>query len=148
MKMVLPLTVLMICCAGHSLGQQTSPTSENPATASPAGSEPSVYNVGGAVTPPAVLKKVGPTWPKNARKRRIEGRCLIALVVDAEGNPQDIHVLRSIGENLTGKDKAAAAELDRAALQAVAEYRFVPAQKDGKPVPVRVNVEVNFKLMN
>jgi protein TonB len=36
--------------------------------------------------------------------------------------------------------------LDQKAMEAVSKWRFRPATKDGKPVPVMVNVEVHFRL--
>jgi TonB family protein len=36
--------------------------------------------------------------------------------------------------------------LDEKAIEAVKQWRFAPARKDGKPVPVAVDVEVNFRL--
>jgi TonB family protein len=56
-------------------------------------------------------------------------------VVDANGLPQDIKVQRSLGMGL-----------DEEAIKAVKRWRFQPAMKDGKPVPVMINVQVNFRL--
>jgi TonB family protein len=36
--------------------------------------------------------------------------------------------------------------LDQKALDAVKQWKFEPAMKDGKPVAVQINVEVNFRL--
>jgi protein TonB len=36
--------------------------------------------------------------------------------------------------------------LDERALEAVREYKFKPAMENGKPVPVQLNIEVNFKI--
>jgi periplasmic protein TonB len=61
--------------------------------------------------------------------------CLISLIVDAQGNPQNPRVVQRLGMGL-----------DEKALEAVLKYRFKPAKKDGKPVPVRISVMVNFRL--
>jgi outer membrane biosynthesis protein TonB len=37
--------------------------------------------------------------------------------------------------------------LDEKAIEAVSQYRFKPAMKDGVPVPVKITVEVNFHLI-
>jgi len=55
--------------------------------------------------------------------------------VDAHGYPENPRVVRSLGMGL-----------DEKALEAVQRYRFKPAMKDGKPVPVTILVEVNFRL--
>jgi TonB family protein len=57
------------------------------------------------------------------------------LVVDANGLPQNIKVQRALGMGL-----------DEEAVKAVKRWRFQPATKDGEPVPVMINVEVNFRL--
>ena len=61
---------------------------------------------------------------------------MLWLVVDADGLPQKIRVQRSLGMGL-----------DEVAVNAVKQWRFQPAKKDGKPVQVMINVEVNFKLV-
>ena len=62
---------------------------------------------------------------------------IVSLIVDANGNPQNVHVVRSLGMGL-----------DEKALEAVRQYKFKPAmdQTTHKPVPVPINVEVRFRL--
>jgi len=57
------------------------------------------------------------------------------MIVAPDGAPQHIQVVRSLG---TG--------LDEKAVEAVSKYRFKPAMLNGKPVPVRITDEVNFRL--
>jgi TonB family protein len=59
----------------------------------------------------------------------------VQLTVDEHGMPQDMCVLKEAGYGL-----------DKKAFQAVAKYRFAPATMNGSPVPVRLSVEVDFKL--
>lgn len=54
--------------------------------------------------------------------------------VDADGNPQELRVVRGINE-----------VLDQKALEAVAKFRFKPAMKGKQQVPVRMTIEVNFR---
>ena len=56
------------------------------------------------------------------------------MLVNTDGNPEQVHVVKSFGP-----------EFDKAAVAAVEQYRFRPALQNGKPVPVKVNVEVNFR---
>ena len=60
---------------------------------------------------------------------------LLNLTVDANGTPENVHVLRGAGNGL-----------DEKAVEAVKQYKFKPGMDDGKPVAVTMNVEVNFKL--
>ena len=112
-----------------------------------------VYHVGHGVRPPRIVSSVDPQYTDLARKKKISGICVVELVVDTEGKPQNVRVVRSIGTDLKsiGKDldpklQKAAEGLDQNAVNAVSRYQFIPAEYQGMPVPVRVNVEVNFKL--
>ncbi len=95
-----------------------------------------VYRVGGGISAPVPLNTVEAEFSDEARRAKYQGVCLIEMIVDAHGNPVDPHVVRPLGMGL-----------DEKALEAVRQYRFKPAMKDGKtPVPVMITVEVNFRL--
>ena len=105
-----------------------------------------VYRVGHGVRPPRVITAVDPEYTDLARKKKISGICVVGLVVDAQGNPQNVRVVRSIGKDLDPKLQKAANGLDQNAINAVSKYRFSPGEYQGKPIPVQVNIEVSFKL--
>src|SRR6202789_2771370 len=92
------------------------------------------YRVGGGVSAPKVLYDPDPEYSEEARKAKYQGTVVLWLVVAPDGKPQDIKVQRSLGMGL-----------DEKAIEAVRQWRFEPAKKDGQPVPVRINVEVNFR---
>jgi periplasmic protein TonB len=95
-----------------------------------------VYQVGGGITAPVPLNNVEAEFSDEARRAKYQGVCLISLIVDANGNPQNPRVMRPLGMGL-----------DEKALEAVRKYRFKPAhKKDGTAVPVMISVEVNFRL--
>jgi TonB family protein len=95
-----------------------------------------LYRVGGGVSAPVPLNSVEAEFSDEARRAKYQGVCLISLIVDAQGNPQNPRVIRALGMGL-----------DEKALEAVRKYKFKPAMKDGKtPVPVMITVEVNFRL--
>jgi TonB family protein len=95
-----------------------------------------IYKVGGNVSRPVVRKKVDAEFSDQARRAKYQGVCILALIVDAQGNPQNVHVIRALGMGL-----------DEKAMEAVRKYKFKPAMKDGKtPVPVMITVEVDFRL--
>lgn len=95
-----------------------------------------LYRVGGGVSAPVALNNVEAEFSDEARRAKYQGVCLISLIVDAQGNPQNPRVIRTLGMGL-----------DEKALEAVRKYKFRPAMKDGKtPVPVMISVEVNFRL--
>jgi TonB family protein len=94
-----------------------------------------VFRVGGEVSAPVVLNSPTARFSDEARRTRTQGVCMLALIVDTNGIPQNVHVVQSLGMGM-----------DEKAIEAVSRYRFKPAMKDGKPVPVMVNIEVNFRL--
>jgi protein TonB len=91
--------------------------------------------IGGGVSSPELIFKVDPEFSEEARKAKFAGIVLVNLVVDQNGNPQNVHVLRGVGMGL-----------DQKAVAAVKQYKFKPAKEAGKPVAVELNVEVNFQI--
>jgi protein TonB len=94
-----------------------------------------VFHVGGGVSSPRPLDTPDPEYSEEARRAKYQGTCLLWLIVGPDGRPHDIKVARSLGMGL-----------DEKAMEAVRNWRFEPAMKDGKPVAVQINVEVNFRL--
>lgn len=95
-----------------------------------------VYRVGGQISAPVLTHGVDPEFSDEARRSKYQGICLISVIVDAQGNPQNPRVVRPLGMGL-----------DEKALEAVRQFKFKPALKDGKtPVPVMMTVEINFRL--
>ena len=94
-----------------------------------------VYHVGGGVRKPEVLYSVDPEFSEEARKAKFSGNVLVDLIVDENGLPSHVHIARGVGMGL-----------DEKAVEAVRQYKFKPATKDGKPVKVELTVEVNFQI--
>lgn len=86
-------------------------------------------------TAPRLISKIEPQYTEEARRAGISTVILCALVVSAEGVPEDIQVLRGAGFGL-----------DENAVKAVSTWRFEPAKKDGAPVRYPARVEVSFRL--
>jgi TonB family protein len=94
-----------------------------------------IYHPGGGVSAPQVIFAPDPEFSDEARRAKYQGICVVTLIVDAQGNPQHIRVVRPLGMGL-----------DEKAVKAVRQYRFKPAVYQGHPVAVEVNVEVNFRI--
>lgn len=90
----------------------------------------------GGVSLPVVVFRPDPEYSEDARKARFQGVVLVEIVVDPSGATRDVRVVNSAGLGL-----------DEKATEAVSRWRFRPAKKDGKPVPVRATVEVHFRLL-
>ena len=144
--------LLLFALAQQAPMSTTPSTSDGAQTTAPAQLTPTqpggadVFNAVKDVTPPRVTHTANPKWPKNARNTTFSGIVVIGLVVDAQGKPTQVHVVRSLDSVNVGIDHAAALSLDQAAFDAVCKYRFHPATKNGTPVPVALNVEINFHL--
>jgi TonB family protein len=96
----------------------------------------SVYRPGvGGVTNPIPIVTPEAEFSDEARRNKYQGICMISIIVDARGYPQDPRILRALGMGL-----------DEKAIEAVQRYRFKPALKDGKPVASIITVAVNFRL--
>jgi protein TonB len=95
-----------------------------------------VFRVGGGVTAPALVYKVEPEYSEEARKAKYQGTVLLYIQVDPTGKAVNMRVLHSLGLGL-----------DEKAMEAVKKWKFKPGFKDGKPVTVEAQIEVNFRLL-
>ena len=95
-----------------------------------------VYSPGGEVSPPRLISAPDPIFPRSAHNAKgpFTGFCVLKLVVDSTGKPGDIQIVRSLGP-----------DFDESAINAVKQYRFSPAKREGVAVPVAVHIEVNFR---
>lgn len=105
-----------------------------------------VSAIGGNVLAPKPIKTADPSFSKEgvefAHKvmkdqhvKTFEAQSTVRFIVDANGIPHSICVLKEAGHGL-----------DRNAVEAVAQWRFKPATRDDQPVPVRLTTEIIFKL--
>jgi TonB family protein len=93
------------------------------------------YRPGSGITPPKLLREVRPDYTEDGRRRNIEGDVVLEIVVRRDGGVGDVKLLQGLG-----------AGLDQRAVEAVRQWRFSPAQRQGVPVDVIVEVAVEFKL--
>jgi TonB family protein len=85
--------------------------------------------------PPRMILRPPPGYSEEARKARPEGTVRLAGVVGVDGTLRDIRVVTPLGMGL-----------DEAAIAAAQQWRFEPGMRGGVPVPVRVTLEINFRL--
>ena len=94
-----------------------------------------VYRVGGGVSAPRIVFQPDPEYSEEARKAKFQGTVVLYVEVGTDGRTHNIRIQRSLGLGL-----------DEKAVEAVRTWKFEPARKDGQPVTVGVNIEVNFRL--
>jgi TonB family protein len=110
------------------------PKQEPPA---PAPAQAGVYRVGGGVTAPRLVAKSNPSYTEEDRVARVQGTVSLYIQVSPEGRATNMRVLHSLTPGL-----------DQRAMESVAEWRFEPGMKNGAPVTVEAQVEVNFRLLD
>lgn len=94
-----------------------------------------IYSIGGNVSAPVPIYKPEPPYSEEARKAKYQGSVVLWIVVDAHGSVSNAQVVRPLGMGL-----------DENAVRTVRTWKFRPAMRNGTPVPVRVMVEVTFRL--
>lgn len=92
-------------------------------------------DVGGDVMPPKKIYAPQPRYTEEARQARIQGVTLLQAIIDPHGDVVDLKILKGLPLGL-----------DQSALETVQQWKFEPATKNGKPVPVYYNVTVHFSL--
>ena len=100
------------------------------ASVAPAGDAP--VRVGGSIAPPVKTQHVDAVLPAEAASAGIKGVVILEIVVDVDGRVAEARLLRSIPL------------LDKAAVDAVRQWRYSPSTLNGRPVPVIMTVTVNF----
>lgn len=95
----------------------------------------SIFSPGGGVSMPGVIFDPEPEYTDEARRLKQQGNVVLACVVGSDGRVHDARVQRALGLGL-----------DEKAIEAVRKWRFEPSRYNGKPVAVKIMVEVNFRM--
>jgi TonB family protein len=124
---LIALNVIVVCLFADALAQ----------TSTDAGSKTDpisgIEKVGGRVSAPRLVYAPDPEYSAEALDVKYEGFCVLSVVVGSDGRPRDIKIVQELGHGL-----------DEKAVEAVKEWKFEPAMKDGKPVAVQTYVQVQF----
>jgi protein TonB len=94
-----------------------------------------LMSVGGGVSAPQLIHSVEPEFTDDARRANYQGNVSVQLIVDSQGNPQNVRLVSHLGMGL-----------DEKAIEAVRQYRFHPAMYQGHPVSVQILIDVAFHL--
>ena len=121
--MRLPAAIVLACISAFSQ-QEQAPLPEG------------VYRAGKGVTAPTIISKTDPQESEEARIAKMSATSMVSAIVGVDGKAGDVQVTRSAGLGL-----------DEIAIQTVRAWRFKPGLKDGMPVPVAVDIEMNFRRL-
>lgn len=94
-----------------------------------------VYQVGGPVLPPKLLKAPTPKYTWAAKRAHFEGDCILSTVIDTTGRTREITVVKAVGFGL-----------EKRAVDALKKYQFAPATLRGHAVAARINVVIKFRI--
>ena len=93
-----------------------------------------IYHAGGGVSNPELIYEPKPEPSEEARESGGPLVVVVGCVVDTDGLPRNVHMIRGFN-----------AAVDKKALAAVPQYRFKPGTYHGKPVPVAIDIEVALR---
>ena len=85
-------------------------------------------------TPPKPVRTVTAEYPDSAIREGIDATVSVGLTIPPDGIPKDVKVTKGFRP-----------DFDESAVNAIRQWRFRPAMKDGKPIEVTVTIEVAFK---
>ncbi len=86
-------------------------------------------------TEPRVIHTVQPEYTKEALDAKLQGTVLLTAIVGVDGLPSEIKVIRGLGKGL-----------DEKAIVCAERWRFSPGTNHGEAIPMKVQVEINFRL--
>ena len=85
---------------------------------------------------PVLLSKTEPEYTEEARRAKIQGTIVLRIEIDQRGQVQNVSVSDGLGLGL-----------DERAADAVRQWRFRPATRNGRPVVSSAFIEVHFRLL-
>ncbi len=133
------------------------PTPEQPTTPSTSVDADSseVFEYDEAEVKPELLHGVPPVYPEMARKEKLQGKVFLKFMVNVNGSVSDVKVLRtavyadsSVSDRSTLIGPKVSMLFHHAAIGAILQYRFKPAEHKGKVVPVWMTQPITFQLLN
>jgi TonB family protein len=95
------------------------------------------YLPGNGVTSPEALVRAQPKYTAEAMRARAQGSITVECVVEPDGVCGEMRIVRAFAPPFG---------LDQQALDAASKWRFRPGTREGKPVPVRINLILDFSI--
>ena len=97
--------------------------------------EPQIHMIRPDITPPVLIRRLEPEYPRIARIAHVQGWVILQAVITKQGKVQILSVIRSDNRIL-----------DQAAQAAVSQWEYRPAMFNGRPVAVYFQITVKFAL--
>jgi len=96
---------------------------------------PEILRVGGEVSAPVKIEGPKPEYTDIAHRARVQGVVIVQATIDENGDVTDAKVLKGLPMGL-----------DQKAIEAVHQWKFQPATRNGEPVKVYHNLTIEFRL--
>ena len=96
---------------------------------------PGLFHVGNGVSAPVAIYTPSPEFSEEARKAKYQGAVVLSGIVGVDGRVHEARVVRALGMGL-----------DQKALDVIKLWKFDPGKKDGRPVAVEMQLEIDFNL--
>lgn len=112
------------------------PAPVTPVAAAPAPAKASADSSSAPIGRSAALNNPEPSYPPASRRLGEQGQVVLRVQVSADGEPLEVDVATSSGFR----------RLDIEARRTIARWRFIPAKKDGKPIPGVALLTIKFEL--
>ncbi len=93
-----------------------------------------MYFVGEGVTAPRVLSRVEPVYTEEAVRAKVWGCVVVSCDITPEGHAANFRIIAPIGYGL-----------DQKVIDAIEQWIFAPASKNGTPVPASGRLIVKFE---
>jgi TonB family protein len=84
--------------------------------------------------PPKLVRGFAPFYPPGYSLKRRQGDVIMECTVDVDGKPKDLRIMSSTRPGFA-----------RRSIDALIQWQFAPATKNGKPVAVRVRIPFHFR---
>jgi TonB family protein len=92
-----------------------------------------VVSVRSGVIEPQLVRRVQPEYSPEATAKKLDGSVVLDAVILEDGSVRVVRIVSGLGSGL-----------DENAVEAIEQWKFTPATKDGKPVRIRTDVGVRF----
>ena len=123
--------------AGEGAGRRLPSRRPSRHRAAPAPGEGDLVRPGPGVTPPQLVSFPKAEYPPLARNLRVEGVVVVSVLVDENGQVQDVRMAEPIKQKVG---------INEAALSAARSARYKPATKEGVRVKMWTRLRIPFKL--
>jgi protein TonB len=94
------------------------------------------YRPGSGITPPVLVRQIQPGFTEEALARKIQGEVIVEVIILKDGTVRPVRVLRGLS-----------ADLNQKALEAAAQWKFIPAKLKGQPVDLIAEIVVDFNIL-